>query len=98
MRFTVFEKDGQTAIAAEGEELVMMINEWEYQYQLEAPGAMYTSQGWMIDTPAGLMPLLAAEAAGHLDAINRETVAEPQKELTDDELYEALGNSDINPE
>jgi len=98
MRFTVFEKDGQTAIAAEGEELALMVQDWEYLYQIEAPGAILTSKGWMIDTPEGLLPLLDAEAKGHCVAINHETAAEPQKELTDEELYEALGDSDANAE
>jgi len=98
MRFTIFEKDGQTAIAAEGEELAHMVADWEYQYQIEAPGAILTGRGWMIDTPEGLLPLLKAEAKGHLEAINRQTADDPQKDLSDDELYEALGDTNLDTE
>jgi hypothetical protein len=98
MIFSFLTKGNEIIAVPQEESYAWFQLDWEWLHDQEFAGAMMTANGWLVPHDGGYVNAVTAYKAGLSTHLNRAELIDPQKDLTDDELYEALGDQDIDAE
>ncbi len=98
MLFHFLEKGNERIAVPEKESDVWQLLGWEVEWIEDYPGAVLTANGWEVPTDGGYVSALTAYKAGLSTHLKKTDLLNEERMLTDDELFEAFGGSDTNPE
>ena len=96
MIFSFLTKDNEMIAVPQEECFAWFQLDWEWLNDQEFAGAMLTANGWLVPTDGGYVNALTAYKAGLSTHLKKDDLINEERTLTDDELYEALDDSDVD--